>query len=625
MDDQLWSSLLPVALCPLPSGDRKPPPALELTALYEAAVTGGRRRVPYLTLDVPLRLQLAISEELAWRLLALYQSLPLDVLSAAPAAAADAAPSSPVVDAMLIISLLSCSAVDGTLFFRAAPDARPREGQPYVSAAALSMLPEALDSVRLRLHGREVTNTSMRASQLQAIMQEQIRTEVFNIGLGLFYGYLGYLGTSMVSQGLTAASESLKKVVGASRMPGGSSAPVSGITDGMRQGAGSAVEGLFKGLRGVVQKPVDSARSGGGAAGLLKGIGQGVAGLAAMPVAGVLDLGASTFQGVNASLTSAIHGRTCVVQRTRIQRSVAPSGAVGAWDGERALGHALLRLTMASPESRTRQLLRKLGRRNAQSKPSDQQLDCFFMLPGQSVVMLTNQCILLLRSEEFGRVFEVARVSGKIDTDELVAGAPLWPPSRRIRDVRPVPSAQPAVQRPWCLEVGVRRAGELRWLVPWSNVLAPELRGTGALADHVSVHLRQPTAPLNVKCAAAQQAHRLQHAIHRHLNSLLRVRMLDCNLAGPAIEDAGLPQDSVRRQRCTFPAPLCGHTSAHLVPRVRAGNCGHGTQQSTGTCCVNSARGAWSAEGVSDLKLHGACRARCSLCRCRVWTGASCA
>jgi hypothetical protein len=602
VDDQLWSSALPVVLCTLPTAERRPPPAMEFTMLMETSVTGGRRRMPYLTLDVPLRLQIAVSESIAWRVLKLVQGLPLDVLAdpSTPGPSPTSMPQlTPAVDAMLLVGLLAISDVDGTLFFRASPVARPRDVHRYISAAALNMLPDSLDSVRLKLEGREVTQVSMRSSQLQAIMQEQLRAEVYNIAFSLLYSYLGYFGTSAVSQGLSAASHGLKKVAGVSRSQGAQSAPVSGITDGVRQGAGSAVEGLFKGIRGVYQRPLAGARAGGGASGFMKGLGQGIAGVVTMPLAGAMDLGASTMQGVNASLTSAIHGRNaCVLDRTRMQRAVEPSGALAPFDMKRALGHALLQLTMSSANLRRKpQLLASLSQRkprprmNAAAVGGGHQLDQFFMVPDGKVVLLTNQCILVLSATEFAKVFQILHDTGMLYADGLAAGVlsavfcgslaskmrawlvrtPRLPPTghdatiTRGTDVfcrcAHSSSVWPLGAHKELLILSSQfvnqlhtapfaSAGELLWLVPWSNVLAPELRGKpGQDATHVHLHLRQPTPPHDMACESSSQAHLLQHAIQRHLGLLLRIRLLDSQLSGGAIEDAGMPNESV----CTIP------------------------------------------------------------------------
>lgn len=405
----------------LPSDNQagSPPPVLEFHMLIETSATGGRRRMPYMTLDIPCRLQLALSETACWRLVALARALPLDVLSmaveppsvsAGPSEAPAVAPR-PAVDAMLIIGLLSLGSVVGTLHLRSEPRARPRDAHLFVSAAALSMLPEALDSVKIKLEAREVSGVSMRASQLWTIIEDQLRAEVINIGFSLLYSYLGYFGTSAVGQGLSAVSSGLKMVAGVSTADAESSAPVANITEGVSKGAASVAKGLFKGLKGVYQQPLEGAKD--GATGFMKGLGHGLAGVVAMPLAGAMDLGASTMQGVNASITTALQGTsgTAGMTRRRTQRAVSPTGAVIPFDLERSLAHGLLKLTAMSPgvakhrfSSRRRRNLRRKSRTT-----SEGQLDTYFILPQGHVVLLTSQGILLLRAPAFSAMYQQVR------------------------------------------------------------------------------------------------------------------------------------------------------------------------------------------------------------------------
>lgn len=414
VDDQLWGTPFPVMLCALPSDSQhgNEPPALEFHMLIETSATGGRRRMPYMTLDIPCRLRIALSETACWRLFAVYRSLPLDVLTTPTAHAtagppAPAATPRPAVDAMLIIGLLSLGSVGGTLHLRSDPRARPRDAHLYVSAAALSMLPEALDSVRIKLEAREVSGVSMRASQLWTIIEDQLRAEVLNIAFSLLYSYLGYFGTSAVGQGLSAVSSGLKMVAGVSEVDAASSAPVANITEGVSKGAASVAKGLFKGLKGVYQQPLEGAKD--GATGFMKGLGHGLAGVVAMPLAGAMDLGASTMQGVNASITTALQGTSTVgTSRRRIQRAVSPAGAVIPFEFERSLAHGLLRLTAMSPgvakhrfSSRRRRNLRRKSRAT-----SEGQLDSYFVLPNGHVALLTSQGILLLKAQAFVAMYQ---------------------------------------------------------------------------------------------------------------------------------------------------------------------------------------------------------------------------
>lgn len=409
VDDQLWGTPFPVMLC-VPSSSS---PVLEFHMLIETSATGGRRRMPYMTLDIPCRLQLAVSETACWRLLSVVRKLPLDVLSMAadptiaPVGPAPS-PSTPSVDAMLIIGLLSLGSVDGTLYLRSEPRARPRDAHLFVSAAALSMLPEALDSVKIKLEAREVSGVSMRASQLWAIIEDQLRAEVVNIGFSLLYSYLGYFGTSAVGQGLSAVSSGLKMVAGVSRAESLSSAPVANITEGVSKGAASVAKGLFKGLKGVYQQPLEGAKD--GATGFMKGLGHGLAGVVAMPLAGAMDLGASTMQGVNASITTALQGTssTAGMVRRRTQRAVSPTGAVIPFDFERSLAHGLLKLTAISPGVTTQRFSSR-RRRNLRRKSrttSEGQLDSYFVLPSSHVALLTNSGILLLRAPAFVAIYQ---------------------------------------------------------------------------------------------------------------------------------------------------------------------------------------------------------------------------
>jgi len=167
-------------------------------------------------------------------------------------------------------------------------------------------------------------------------------------------------------------------------------------------------KGLFKGLKGVYQQPLEGAKD--GATGFMKGLGHGLAGVVAMPLAGAMDLGASTMQGVNASITTVLQGTsgTAGMTRRRTQRAVSPTGAVIPFDLERSLAHGLLKLTAMSPgvaKHRFSSRRRRNLRRNSRAT-SEGQLDSYFILPNGQVVILTNQGILLLRAPAFITMFQ---------------------------------------------------------------------------------------------------------------------------------------------------------------------------------------------------------------------------
>ncbi len=69
-------------------------------------------------------------------------------------------------------------------------------------------------------------------------------------------------------------------------------------------------EGVWSGLAGMVEKPLEAAKEG-GAAGLLQGIGQGLLGALTKPAAGVLLLGSKVTEGTVAQVRRTRDGARC--------------------------------------------------------------------------------------------------------------------------------------------------------------------------------------------------------------------------------------------------------------------------------------------------------------------------
>ena len=187
------------------------------------------------------------------------------------------------------------------------------------------------------------------------------------------------------------------------------------------------VTGVLKGISGVVSKPIAGVKED-GATGFLKGMGQGVMGVVMMPIAGAMDLGAHTMQGVNASLTTAFQGSTlALTQRRRIQRAVSATGAVVPFDLERSLAHALLKLTVMSPEGSKRRLWPISEQSKKHQRLSltagEGQLDNVFILPNGQVIMLTSQGLMLLRAPEYVAMFQQMQRAGALTLDGIGPGA----------------------------------------------------------------------------------------------------------------------------------------------------------------------------------------------------------
>lgn len=69
--------------------------------------------------------------------------------------------------------------------------------------------------------------------------------------------------------------------------------------DIIREGGGALAKGLFRGVTGILTKPLEGAKSS-GVEGFVSGFGKGIIGAAAQPVSGVLDLLSKTTEGANA-------------------------------------------------------------------------------------------------------------------------------------------------------------------------------------------------------------------------------------------------------------------------------------------------------------------------------------
>lgn len=82
--------------------------------------------------------------------------------------------------------------------------------------------------------------------------------------------------------------------------------------------------GFFRGITGIVTKPIEGARDE-GAYGLLKGFGKGIVGVAAQPMAGIFDFVQKGAEGTRMSLKSAVFGYE-EQSRKRLPRAVAYDG-----------------------------------------------------------------------------------------------------------------------------------------------------------------------------------------------------------------------------------------------------------------------------------------------------------
>lgn len=120
-------------------------------------------------------------------------------------------------------------------------------------------------------------------------------------------------------------------------------ASVEGFGEGFREGAEALGKGLFRGVTGIVTKPLEGARTS-GMEGFVQGVGKGIIGVAAQPVSGVLDLLSKTTEGANAMKTkiAAVITSEGVALRHRLPRVIGADKVLRPYDEFKAQGQVFL-------------------------------------------------------------------------------------------------------------------------------------------------------------------------------------------------------------------------------------------------------------------------------------------
>lgn len=111
------------------------------------------------------------------------------------------------------------------------------------------------------------------------------------------------------------------------------------IGDVIREGGGALAKGLFRGVTGILTKPLEGAKAS-GVEGFVQGVGKGIIGAAAQPVSGVLDLLSKTTEGANAmrmKIASAIASEDQLLRR-RLPRVIGGDNLLRPYDPYKAQG-----------------------------------------------------------------------------------------------------------------------------------------------------------------------------------------------------------------------------------------------------------------------------------------------
>ena len=314
VDDQSSRTLFPVLLWHSTSDQSDSLLRFSLTETVQAESTGEKTH-PYVTLVLTQSpLHLRIHEPLIWRLLAFSERLRLSRAPAdgaaeqsAPPASGGGAVSTPTaskaaaggdivrVDPLVTIGILGLSGAAVRITFKGEPGSRPVGG-------GLGLLAFAnLDQAPMGIAPMTHESLRMRQSAIAPMLLRNITRQLTLQSMRLLTG-VDILADA--SDTLSQISGSIGSITGDKHWQERSTSrrmvEETSMAGALVHGGEAMAAGLFRGITGVVTKPVEGARDK-GLSGFFHGIGKGVAGLVLQPVSGAVDLASKAVEGVNAS------------------------------------------------------------------------------------------------------------------------------------------------------------------------------------------------------------------------------------------------------------------------------------------------------------------------------------
>ena len=311
VDDQSPGTSFPVLLWHSTSDQSEALLRFSMTETAQADAAGEKAH-PYVALELTSSsVHLRIHEPLIWRVMAFTDRLRLSRASAngdasglasarSPGAGArpGAAPAGGVVrvDPMVTIGSLSLSGASIKITFKGEPASRP------VGGVSLGLLAFAnLDQAPLGIAAMTHESLRMRQGAITPMLLRNITRQLTLQSMRLLTG-VDILADA--SDTLSQISGSIASITGDKHWQERSSSrrmvEETSMAGALVHGGEAMAAGLFRGITGVVTKPVEGARDK-GLHGFFSGIGKGMAGLVLQPVSGAVDLASKAVEGVNAS------------------------------------------------------------------------------------------------------------------------------------------------------------------------------------------------------------------------------------------------------------------------------------------------------------------------------------
>lgn len=345
------------------------------------------------------------------------------------------------VDPTIQIGVLNISEVRLKVSMAMSPSQRPR-GVLGFGASLMTALGNT-ENMPVRINQRFHENLCMRQSTMISHAISNVKKDLLGQPLQLLSGVdiLGNASSALghMSKGVAALSMDKKFIQSRQRQE---NKGVEDFGDIIREGGGAFAKGLFRGVTGILTKPLEGAKSS-GVEGFVQGVGKGIIGAAAQPVSGVLDLLSKTTEGANAmrmKITAAITSDEQLLRR-RLPRVISGDNLLRPYDDYKAQGQVILQLAECGSFFGQVDLFKV----RAKFALSDAYED-HFVLPKGKILMVTHRRIIYLQqtSNITQRKFNPARdpcsvvwdvTWDNLATMELTHGKkdlPKSPPSRLI-------------------------------------------------------------------------------------------------------------------------------------------------------------------------------------------------
>ncbi|KAL1372338.1 hypothetical protein AAHE18_01G196400 [Arachis hypogaea] len=326
-----------------------------------------------------------IHEPIIWRLHEMIQVVKLGRLTDSQTTAAS-------VDPIIQIGVLNISEIRFKVSMTMSPSQRPR-GVLGFWASLMTALGN-MENMPVKINQKFHENVCMRQSSMISMAVSNIRKDLLGQPLQLLSGVdiLGNASSALghMSKGVAALSMDKKFIQSRMRQE---SKGVEDFGDVLREGGGALAKGLFRGVTGILTKPLEGAKSS-GVEGFVQGVGKGIIGAAAQPVSGVLDLLSKTTEGANAmrmKIASAITSEEQLLRR-RLPRVIGGDNLLRLYDEYKAQGQVILQLAESGSFFSQVDLFKVRGKFALTDAYEDH-----FMLRKGKILMITHRRLILLQ------------------------------------------------------------------------------------------------------------------------------------------------------------------------------------------------------------------------------------